>query len=257
MKGEMNRNTNLIWRDIMWKSVMVSLALVALSGLAVAADISDPVDKAPKSHASEWNWTGCYIGGHAGGMRAKSKNWTVLTPGGDFYGQSLGSHDADGWLGGAQAGCNYQFAGRFVIGIQGDYAFANAKGSHDSAQEFGVVYDGKVKSLAAVTGRLGYAFDRVLGYVRGGAAWERVNYGATTIILGKAYAARVTRPGWTIGAGVEYAFTRSLSGFAEYNYYNFGTSDITLSPQVSGLRIAHVGITETTNSLRIGINYRF
>lgn len=241
----------------MWKSVMVSLVLVALPGLAIAADTSDPASNALKSHASEWNWTGCYIGGHAGGMRATSKNWTVLTPGGDFYGQSVGSHDADGWLGGAQAGCNYQFAGQFVIGIQGEYAFTNAKGSHDSAREFGVVYGSKVKSLAAVTGRIGYALDRVLGYVRSGVAWERVEYGATTIIHGKAYSARVTRPGWTVGVGAEYAFTRSLSGFAEYNYYNFGTSDITLSPQVAGLRIAHVGITETANSVRIGINYRF
>ena len=43
---------------------------------------------------------------------------------------ALGSHDADSWLGGVQAGCDYQFAGGFVIGIQGDYAWTDATGSN-------------------------------------------------------------------------------------------------------------------------------
>jgi opacity protein-like surface antigen len=103
---------------------------------------------------------------------------------------------------------------------------ANAEGSHDSAREIGVAYHSKVKSLASVTGRVGYAWDRLLGYVRGGAAWERDEYWATTILLGTAYTARETRPGWTIGVGGEYAFTNVLSGFVEYNYYDFGTRQI-------------------------------
>ena len=34
-----------------------------------------------------------------------------------------------------------------------------------------------------------------------------------------------TRGGWTVGVGGEYAFTNYLSGFVEYNYYDFGTRD--------------------------------
>jgi outer membrane immunogenic protein len=117
----------------------------------------------------------------------------VRTPGGAFFGQSLGGHEAHGWLGGGQGGCDYQFAGSFVIGLQGDYAWADAEGSHDSAREIGVAYHSKVKSLATATGRIGYAWDRFLGYVKGGGAWERDDYWATTIILGTAYTARVTR----------------------------------------------------------------
>src|SRR5215208_3032486 len=116
------------------------------------------------------------------------------------------SLDYCSWLGGVQAGCDYQFAGSFVIGIQGDYAWTDAEGSHDSAREFGVAYHSKVNSLASVTGRIGYAWDRFLGYVRGGGAWERDDYWATTIIVGTAYTARATQPGWTIGVGGEYAF---------------------------------------------------
>ena len=99
--------------------------------------------------------------------------------------------------------------------------------------------------------------ERFLGYVRGGAAWERDEYWATTIVLGTAYTARVTRPGWTIGVGGEYAFTRILSGFIEYDYYDFGTRQITFTPQVIGLNPAFVDIKDTTSVVRAGLNVRF
>jgi outer membrane immunogenic protein len=172
---------------MMRKFLFATAALIALAGPAIAADMRLPVYKAAPV-VPVWSWSGCYVGGHAGGLWAKSKDWIVRTPGGAFYGQSLGEHPLDSWLGGAQAGCDYQFAGGFVIGIQGDYAWTNAEGSHDSAREIGVAYHSKVKSLAALTGRIGYAWDRLLGYVRGGVgarrvlgnddpAWDRV-YGA-------------------------------------------------------------------------------
>ena len=76
-----------------------------------------------------FSWTGCYIGGHIGGLWAK-KDWTNRDPLLAPLGTSFGSHDADSWLGGVQAGCDYQFAGGFVIGIQGDYAWTDAEGSN-------------------------------------------------------------------------------------------------------------------------------
>jgi outer membrane immunogenic protein len=241
---------------MMRKFLFATAALIALAGPAIAADMRLPVYKAPPV-VPVWSWSGCYLGGHAGGLWAKSKDWIVRTPGGAFYGQSLGEHALDSWLGGAQAGCDYQFAGGFVIGIQGDYAWTNDEGSHDSAREIGVAYHSKVKSLASVTGRIGYAWDRLLGYVRGGAAWERDEYWATTIILGTAYTARETRPGWTIGIGGEYAFTNVISGFVEYNYYDFGTRQIAFTPQVVGLGPAFVDINETKSVVRAGLNVRF
>jgi outer membrane immunogenic protein len=144
-----------------------------------------------------------------------------------------------------------------VIGVQGDYAAADAEGSHDSAREIGVAYHSKIKSLASVTGRIGYGWDRFLGYVRGGGAWERDNYWATTIVLGTAYTARETRSGWTIGVGGEYAFTNFLSGFVEYSYYDFGTRDVGLTPQIVGLRPAFVDLKATTSVVRAGLNLRF
>ena len=36
-----------------------------------------------------------------------------------------------------------------------------------------------IRSLASVTGRVGYAWDRFLLYVKGGGAWERDDYSMT------------------------------------------------------------------------------
>ena len=69
-----------------------------------------------------FNWTGCYIGGHVGGLWV-SREFTTL--GGPF---GHVDHDASGWLGGVQGGCDYQFAGGWVIGIQGDFAWTDAEG---------------------------------------------------------------------------------------------------------------------------------
>jgi outer membrane immunogenic protein len=198
----------------MRKFLFGAAALIVLVCPALSADMRGPAYKAPPP--AVWSWTSCYGGGHAGGVWASQRDWIVRTPGGAFFGQSLGGHDSESWIGGVQAGCDYQFAGGFVIGIQGDYVWSNAEGSHDSAREFGVAYHSKINSLATVTGRIGYSWNRFLGYVRGGAAWERDNYWATTIVLGTAYTAGVTREGWTLGVGGEYAFTKVLSGFVEY-----------------------------------------
>jgi outer membrane immunogenic protein len=232
-------------------------ALIVLAGPAVSADRPVPVGKGLHRLLPAWSWTGCSIGGHGGGLWAQSTEWIVRTPGGAFFGESLGDHDVNGGLGGVQGGCDYQLAGGIVVGIQGDYSFADVAGHHDSAREFGVAYHSKVKSLASVTGRIGYAWDRILGYVKGGAAWERDDYWATTIVLGTAYRASETRPGWAIGVGGEYAFTNFLSGFVEYGYYDFGSRVIAFTPQVAGLGPGFIEIRETKSVVRAGLNLRF
>ena len=109
------------------------------------------------------------------------------------------------------------------------------RGQHASRLEFGVAYHSRAVALSTAGGRIGYGWGRFLGYVKGGGAWERDNYWATTIITGPAYTTSVTRQGWTIGAGGEYAISSLVSLFAEYNYCDFGTSRIGLTPILVGL----------------------
>ena len=232
----------------MKRVLLTAIALAALAAPAMAADM--PVKYRPPPPAPVYfSWTGCYFGGNIGGLRV---NKEITGP----FGGSI-SGDASSWVAGVQGGCNYQFAGGFVIGIQGDYGWTDAEGSHDSARESGVAYHSKTKSLASVTGRVGYAWDRFLGYVRSGGAWQRNDYSASTIILGTVYAGTETRSGWTIGVGGEYAFTNFLSGFVEYSYYDYGTGRIGLTPLLAGLRPGLVDVKESTSVVRAGLNFRF
>jgi outer membrane immunogenic protein len=235
--------------DAVQRWFLIATTLLATSNLAAAADLGP-------SPIESWSWTGCHLGGHAAGFWGRQE-WVNKTPGGDFFGQSLGDHGQDGWAAGVQAGCDYQSDVGMVIGIEGNYAWTDAEGSHPSARETGVFYHSDVKSLASVTGRLGYGWDRVLGFVKGGVGWERDAYWATTLMLGTAYTANQTRSGWTVGAGAEYAFTSHLSAFLEYSHYDFGEPGVGLTPQVAGLRRGLVDLKETSEVLRAGINLRF
>ena len=85
--------------------VLGAAILIAQAASAIAADLQRPVFKAAPMIVPPWNWTGCYAGGHGGYLQGQSQDWTVETPGGAFFGQSLGSHALNSWIGGVQAGC--------------------------------------------------------------------------------------------------------------------------------------------------------
>ena len=92
----------------MKRIALTGFALMLIASPALAADlrVRQPVYKAPPPPPPVYfNWTGCYVGGHVGGVWTR-KDWVVRQPGDVFFGQSDGSHDADGWLGGAQVGCD-------------------------------------------------------------------------------------------------------------------------------------------------------
>ena len=68
-----------------------------------------------------YNWTGCYIGLSAGAKGARAGD-TVNIPAANISpvaSLDLGRGEADTWLAGGQAGCNYQ-TGRWVFGVEAD-----------------------------------------------------------------------------------------------------------------------------------------
>ena len=240
----------------MKKILLGAVAMIALSSPAFAADLPARVyTKAPVvAPVVTYNWTGCYIGGNTGGLWVR-KDWRVTTT------QAvIGGHDADGWLGGGQVGCNYQ-TGNWVFGVQGDYDWTNASGSSPD-QVSPVLYDrSRVDGLGSVTGRVGYAFDRFLPYVKGGIAWERDRYdtyfGPLTTQPGVTFStASETRQGWTVGVGGEYAFWKALSAFVEYDYYDFGTKTNSFTVVTTGTQ-QFADIRERKSVVRVGLNWKF
>src|SRR5262249_30047786 len=105
----------------------IGLALL-LAAPAMAADLAV---KGPPPPIRVFSWTGCYVGGHGGGLWAQEE-WFNTEPafGAIGIGGSYGAHDPKSWIAGAQAGCDYQSAGGFVAGIAGDYDWTDAKASN-------------------------------------------------------------------------------------------------------------------------------
>lgn len=103
----------------------------------------------------------------------------------------------------------------------------------------------KVPWFATVRGRIGYAFDRFLPYVTGGAAIGEVKMdtGAGTD--------KDTRVGWTLGAGVEWAFLANWSAKLEYLYADLGKSSCDIAA------CAGTDVSFKTSIVRGGLNYRF
>jgi outer membrane immunogenic protein len=239
----------------MRKILFATVALTALTAPALAADL--PVKarvKAPLA-VPVYSWTGCYLGGHAGGVWVR-KEWFDAQFDSATLGLSDGGHDPSGFLGGFQGGCDYQVAGGFVIGIAGDYAWTDSDATSNSLLFIGQTNHSRVKSLASITGRVGYAWDRFLGYVKGGGAWERDEY-EWIDPLGCACTgtASHSRSGWTVGIGGEYAFTNWLTGFVEYNYYDFGRDDVVFAQDIGGTYTYR--IDETKSVVKVGLNWRF
>src|SRR3954464_12767906 len=153
--------------DPMKKFLLATTALAAFAAPALAADLGArpySYNKAPAYVAPLYNWTGFYIGGHVGGAFAGSNN---------FNGLVLSDYSAR-FLGGLQAGADYQFAPNWVLGIEGQYSWL---GSNNNAVAFtgagaGFVYNNNQRGLGSVTGRLGYTWGPGLLYVKGGYAYS-------------------------------------------------------------------------------------
>jgi outer membrane immunogenic protein len=237
--------------------------IAILSESASAADLARPAPvyaPPPPPIIAVFTWTGCYIGGNIGGIWANS-DWqdTVL---GDF-----GSSTGSGVLGGGQIGCNYQL-GSWVFGIQGDYAWTNANTNTANTiipalvggPVVGLTDSTQHNSLASVTGRVGYSWDRLLGYVKAGGAWLNTSYAFQVNSVNVA-SDSATQTGWTVGVGAEYAFLNWLTGFIEYDYYGFSS----VSP--AGLACAtgaacgfvtnSVGVSTNVNVVKAGLNFKF
>src|SRR6195952_2094477 len=145
------------------KKLLLGAALAAFAAPAFAADMQPrPYTKAPAYTAPQvvYNWTGFYIGGHVGGAFA-----------GD---NSLQGSDAR-FLGGVQAGFDYQFAPNWVMGGEAQYSWLPNNNNNGLLFPGNSLVTSNTNQLGSVTGRVGYTWGPALLYAKGGYAWRDGN----------------------------------------------------------------------------------
>ncbi len=144
---------------------------------------------------------------------------------------SISVGDANGFIGGLQAGYNWQFANNVVLGIEADIDWADLGGNSTIVAGSAGVATGSLDYFGTIRARLGYAFDRVLPYITGGVAYGKTDFGT---IYGTSTSE--TNWGWTIGAGVEYAFTNNITAKLEYLYIDLDGSSYTIPSTLGSIQ---------------------
>ena len=242
-------------------------ALAAMIPFATASAADMPVKAAPIA-AVGYDWSGVYVGVHAG-YGGGMKDWDARST--DFV--------ARGGLAGGQIGINKQL-GSFVFGLELDGSWADLTGRQFisiGGQSLGVVSSlnsrSQIDGLATIAGRAGLAADRWFVFAKGGMtmAHERhsldLSVGTFGGVAFGAGAASLRgddiRYVPMVGFGAEYALGDNWSVKAEYDYIHMSTATPTLRGTTTTAAAgtipfrADVRIDEAIHLAKIGVNYKF
>ncbi|TPM96403.1 outer membrane protein [Mesorhizobium sp. B2-1-3A] len=225
------------------KGLLLASALLSLiGGHALAADA---ISAEP---TTVHDWSGVYVGGQIGYGFGKT-DAVFSSPNTPTF-QASQDYDIDGFLGGVQVGYNYQI-NSLVLGVEADIAGSDIKG-HSGEINVGVrgdTYDTKVDWFGTLRARAGYAFDSTLVYGTGGLAYGSVE----NRYLGgplNSFSEKGTKTGWTLGAGLEQAFTDHWSANVEYLY-------VDLRDQTIDYGGSNTEFDNKFSTVKIGMNYKF
>ncbi|MFZ0494769.1 MAG: outer membrane protein [Methylocella sp.] len=247
--------------------LLASAGAIAIAAPAFAADLGPPPVYLPPPPI--FTWTGLYLGGQIGYAWARD-NGSINNPVPGIPGLPSSiflpfTLNPNGVIGGAHVGFNYQIPGwnwfsssGVVVGLEGDVD-GTSLSQTQVVGAFPPFFQGILKTQTPVQGsiraRLGVAFDRVLVYATGGAAFADFTNFYNTLPLGGLDQITSTRSGWTVGGGLEYAVTNNWSVRAEYRYSDFGSrndfSPIALFPN------SFVRHHLTENQVQAGFSYKF
>jgi outer membrane immunogenic protein len=226
--------------------LLAAVSLVALSATApaLAADLAArPYTKAPAMIATVYDWSGFYIGINGGGGSSHA-TW-------DFVGVGReGSHDATGGTVGGQIGYRWQ-SGQWVFGVEGQGNWADFSGDNTSAL-FATRNRTKIDAFGLITGQVGYAWNNVLIYVKGGAAVVSDKYEISSTAGALLASTSDTRWGGTVGAGLEYGFAPNWSVGVEYNHIFLSDKDVTFAGFAGTERIR-----QDVDMGLVRLNYKF
>jgi outer membrane immunogenic protein len=238
------------------KTLFAAVSLVALArpSLVDAADLPRRV-REPEIVPVAFSWSGFYVGAHTGVAAGKTTTSNTAPFGGFDAGGVPLSYQLNpvSVFGGGQLGYNWQY-GAYVLGVESDIGYLGLRETIQPAPDDYVSL--KYGWYGTVTGRLGLAYDRLLTYVKGGAAVASItnaagNLAGSVVDPDSLAETKKTRWGYAVGAGFEYAFARNWSVKSEYLYMDFGKHNAT---NVVGDTFTN---RNQVHTWKVGLNYRF
>jgi outer membrane immunogenic protein len=237
------------------------LMVVGAAAPASAADLPARVyTKAPAMVAAVYDWSGFYIGGNAGGGWSRNcwnnSNSAALGLISPSFGE--GCNDASGGMVGGQIGYRWQSA-NWVFGVEGQGDWADLKGSTNSLlfTAPAVSNQTKIDGIGLLTGQVGYAWNNVLWYVKGGAAVVGDKYTGFLVPTGLVLdQASETRWGGTVGTGVEVGFAPNWSVGVEYDHIFLGNTTENLT--IPGGAFSRTDqVYQAIDMATVRVNYRW
>ena len=243
-------------------SGVVGLMALGAAAPAVAADLAPRTyTKAPPPIvAAVYDWSGFYIGLNGGGG-SSHKCWTNTSTalGVTVPNISEGCHDASGGMVGGQLGYRWQQS-NWVFGVEAQGDWADFKGSNASLLFINTTNQTKVDAVGLFTGQVGYAWNSVLWYLKGGAAVADDKYNGIATSTGLVFDhATETRWGGTVGAGLEFSFASNWSVGVEYNHLFMGSRTLTFTSNVPlpGTFSRADSIKQDVDMATVRVNYRW
>ena len=239
-----------------------SAALALLMGAANAADMpvkAMPVKAPPPPVA--YDWTGFYIGGYYG--NSVDEGGTRTDPPGNPAGTRIGQFNANslGTTFGGTFGYNWQFAPRWLVGVEGDIG---SLGVDHTVKEYNdvIIAGSKADWYGTIRARFGYVAGPSLLYVTGGVAFVRTTdtFGGDSITI-PASAVETTRTGWTVGGGIETKLSRNWTAKTEYLFIDAGSYTVGTDPFGVGVAAGSGALVPTTfdhnyHVIKTGLNYK-
>jgi outer membrane immunogenic protein len=275
----------------MQKRFLLLGAACLVSTGAAAADLT-VIEPEPIYSTPLYDWNGFYAGvngGYGGGVFEHPFQLNGPEPEGEVIielaeplpGQivlATGSADvtAGGFVGGAQIGYNWQFSDDFLIGLEADIQASTIDGrvsltiTDESGELGGATLDAdlgtKLDWFATIRPRIGWVNDRFVVYATGGLAWGQTTSSITADISAMMGSEALIdesvtndRFGWTVGAGIEYALTDTITLKTEYLYTDLGSEEI-LNVNFGEGEVPYTFSADSTvafHTVRAGLNFQF
>ena len=260
---------------------LLTLSLMTVGLIATSTQTSLAENTTTKSIH---DWTGVYVGGFIGGATGSDVSNTAAR---DASNNTLWNDPGDannnystkaGFIGGGTVGYNWQIGKtQYLVGLEGEYGYLSQKNSKTdpnaatwNALNSSSTADNSRSSTSIGTdygyglvgGRLGYALDRSLIYIKSGAVFTTVNSSwSDTAYNHNGTSNKATTTGYALGAGFEYAlpfkYFTNVSLKTEYLYFGIPTSSTILSSTTNDGEAITIQKTSGIHTAKIGVNYKF